>query len=301
MYKVITVLVSLGFVLVLNSGVVEGAKKGSTGACVLKVGVGARPTAMGEAFGALADDVNAISWNPAGLVNLKEKECYFMHADWLKEMNYGFIGYAQPLANNRTLGLGMMYLGSGNIEKLDANGITEGSFEAKDMIFTLAYGWNLSEGLSLGASIKALSLKIDDEKANSFAGDIGFLSKTPIENLFIGGTLQNLGSKVKFIKEGDKLPLNIKLGTAYKAMDGKLILLLDMNKPVDNDLSLNLGTEYCLTPTLKVRGGYNSRLDAGSGITGGIGFTIRPFQLDYAYVPYGDLGKTHRYCLLVRF
>ncbi|MEW6620108.1 MAG: PorV/PorQ family protein [bacterium] len=299
--NVLKVLVSLGIVLALNSVGVEGAKKGSTGAQVLKLSVGARPAAMSEAFGALADDVTAIYWNPAGLANLKEKEFCFMHSDWLKEINYGFAGYAQPLANDRALGLSMMYLGSGDMKKLNTNGIEEGDFEAKDMVVTAAYGWKLSEELSLGASIKAISLKIDNEKANSFAVDVGFLSRTPLENLLIGGALQNLGSKVKFINEGDNLPLNVKLGTAYKAMDDRLILLLDINKPVDNDLRLNLGTEYWLTSTVALRGGYNSGIDEGSGVTLGIGFALRTLQLDYAYVPYGDLGKTHRYCLLVRF
>ncbi|MEW6607706.1 MAG: PorV/PorQ family protein [bacterium] len=298
--NVLKVLVGLGFVLSLNSLVVEAAKKGSTGAQVLKLSVGARPAAMGEAFGALADDTNAIYWNPAGLTQLNEKQIIVMHSDWLKEINYGLVGYAQPLANDRTLGLSMMYLGSGDMKKINANGIEEGDFEAKDMVVTASYGWKLSEELSLGASIKAISLKIDNEKANSFAVDVGFLSRTPVENLLIGGALQNLGSKVKFINEGDKLPLNVKLGSAYKAMDDRLILLLDINKPVDNDLRLNLGTEYWLTSTVALRGGYNSGIDEGSGITFGIGFALRNLQLDYAYVPYGDLGKTHRYCLLIK-
>ncbi|MBI4777661.1 hypothetical protein HY792_01870 [Candidatus Desantisbacteria bacterium] len=62
-----------------------------------------------------------------------------------------------------------------------------------------------------------------------------------------------------------------------------------------------LGTEYCLIPNLAIRAGYNSGADEGAGITFGIGYKFHALQLDYAYVPYEDLGKTHQYGLLVGF
>ncbi|MDI6735352.1 MAG: PorV/PorQ family protein [bacterium] len=301
MYKVMKVLVSLGVILALTGGVGEAVKKGSSGAQVLKLSVGARAMAMGETFCGLADDTNAIYYNPAGLAQLNEKQLIVMHSDWLEGINYEFLGYAQPVDKNKTWGMSLGYLNSGDMEKLDTNGITEGNFEAKDMVFSLAYGLNLSKNTLLGASIKTISLKIDNEDANSFALDVGFLSKTPIENLSIGGALQNLGTKVKFINEGDSLPLNLKLGAAYQTIDNRCILLLDINKPVDNKLRLSLGTEYCLVPILAIRAGYNSGIDEGSGMTFGIGYKFHNLQLDYAYVPYEDLGKTNRYCLLIKF
>lgn len=43
---------------------------GTTGAVELKIPVGPRAIAMGEAFVAVANDANAIYWNPAGLMQL---------------------------------------------------------------------------------------------------------------------------------------------------------------------------------------------------------------------------------------
>ena len=40
---------------------------GTAGFQFLKLGVGARPVAMGSAYTAVADDANALFWNPAGL------------------------------------------------------------------------------------------------------------------------------------------------------------------------------------------------------------------------------------------
>jgi len=43
--------------------------------------IGARPLGMGEAFTAIADDANAVFWNPAGLPLLLQGEVNFMRTD----------------------------------------------------------------------------------------------------------------------------------------------------------------------------------------------------------------------------
>ena len=45
----------------------EDQTPGTTGADFLKIGVGARQAAMGNAFAGVADDATAIYWNPGGL------------------------------------------------------------------------------------------------------------------------------------------------------------------------------------------------------------------------------------------
>jgi hypothetical protein len=54
-----------------------------------------------------------------------------------------------------------------------------------------------------------------------------------------------------------------------------------------------------------LRGGYRTvgqeKLGGLSGLSAGAGITWRQFSLDFAWVPYGDLGETFRYSLLVKF
>ncbi len=80
--KRIIVLVSL--LIVINN--VEAKGPGKIGATFLKLGVGAKPVAMGGAFCAVADESSAIYWNPAGLAFLKDRELSFTHIAWLKEL-----------------------------------------------------------------------------------------------------------------------------------------------------------------------------------------------------------------------
>src|SRR5688572_28460738 len=45
--------------------------EGSSGATFQKIGVGARAAGMGGAYSAMADDVTALYWNPAGAARLQ--------------------------------------------------------------------------------------------------------------------------------------------------------------------------------------------------------------------------------------
>jgi hypothetical protein len=48
-----------------------GQRVGISTAQFLKIGVGRRASAMGDAFVAISDDASALYWNPAGLVQFE--------------------------------------------------------------------------------------------------------------------------------------------------------------------------------------------------------------------------------------
>ena len=99
------------------------AQVGTTGAEFLNTCLGARPSGMGNAFSAIADDVNTVLWNPAGLVLLEEKEASFTYTNLgtvfdsseFGGMYDGFVGYAQPLKNGDALALSLQYQEQGKI------------------------------------------------------------------------------------------------------------------------------------------------------------------------------------------
>ena len=89
-------------------------------AAFLKISLGARPFAMGEAFTAVADDLNALAFNPAGLAQIGAREAAFMHAELFADMRYDFIGYAHPMRRLGTVSFGFARLGHGAIEGREA-------------------------------------------------------------------------------------------------------------------------------------------------------------------------------------
>jgi hypothetical protein len=70
------------------------------------VGEGARPLGMGEAFTALADELSAIWWNPAGLTQMDKNEIHWMGGDRLTGIPYtGFFAANYMLQNRMNFAL----------------------------------------------------------------------------------------------------------------------------------------------------------------------------------------------------
>lgn len=283
------------------------ADAGTTTAQFLKLGVGARAIGMGEAYASVADDPTAIYWNPAGLALVTEQSISLMHAVWFESVFYDFAAYAQPIGHYGVMGLGVQYLSTGAIDELDNAGYNTGTFKPNDMAVTLSWAEDYNE-LLIGASVKYIMMEIKDT-ASVIAADVGVMYPFLINDGKIGFVVQNIGGKAKFNEEEESLPLNYRLGLSFHPVHDWL-LSLDVNAPIDYNPYFCFGTEYCLGRwtdySLSIRAGYNthmlkSKFDAISGVSGGIGFTFWDVGVDYAWVPYGDLGQTHRISLGYRF
>ncbi len=80
-------------------------RAGISTAQFLKIGVGGRATAMGDAFVAIANDVSALYWNPAGLTQFSENQIMFAHNEWVVDINHDFIGAVYHLDDENTFGV----------------------------------------------------------------------------------------------------------------------------------------------------------------------------------------------------
>src|SRR5438045_4142227 len=69
---------------------------GSSGAAFLKIGAGARPAGLGQAYTAIADDANAIYWNTAGLSTIRKNEFVAMRAELFQDLRYHYFAFVHP-------------------------------------------------------------------------------------------------------------------------------------------------------------------------------------------------------------
>ena len=268
---------------------------GTTSANFLKVGVGARATALGEAYTALVDDASALYWNPAALANIENLEFFAAYNSYLLGVSQGYIALSLPDSSlGGTVGIGANYMDMGTFEGYDKDGNPIADFGATDSYIFLGYGRNLSGGWSVGISLGSLSNKIQDDTKNSFLATVGILRKIG-GKYRIGAVVQNLGQDLG----GDPLPLTFKVGAAAKFPSSTLSV--DVCLPNDNDVYLCLGGEWNPTKEFSLRTGYRTGRDEGSGLSAGAGFKIEKLSLDYAFTPFGDLGNTHRASLKTGF
>ncbi len=66
---------------------------GTNEAAFLKIDAATRPTAMGGAFVGVANDVNSVFWNPAGLTQMEKRELSAMYNSWFAGINYASGAY----------------------------------------------------------------------------------------------------------------------------------------------------------------------------------------------------------------
>lgn len=265
---------------------------GTTAATFLKIGIGARATAMGGAFTALAGDPTALYWNPAALGHLNRKQISATYNSWFAGVKQGYLALTLPLSRG-TMGLGTNYVDVGTIEGRDEYGNPIGHFTASDTHLFVGYGDKFEE-ISWGITIGTLQDVIRRDPKDAFLATIGLLY--PIgDSSLLGFAVQNIGIELA----EDPLPLTFRLGTSSQSQT--INFALDLVKCLDSNLYYCIGAEWWLVDSLALRFGYRTDQNIGHGLTAGFGLRTTRIALDYAYVPYGDLGNTHRITLGVAF
>ncbi len=291
-------------VFVLNN--LNNARAGAPGESFLGlIGVSditARPSALGGAYGAMGEDINALRYNPAGLNNIHQYEFQFSHYSSFESINYESIMLGVPLQKYKAAaGFAIDFLNYGDMNKRTKYGEDVGTFSADDLLLTFGYSQKLKNDINIGFNLKYFSSKIEDEKTNAMAFDAGALFAIE-ENITLGFTAQNIGGQLKYISEKEDLPLNFKLSTKYSPMrfNNPPNLLVDVNIPRGDKVNFNVGIELWINEAVAVRGGYKDKVDEGK-IVGGIGFRTSVFQLDYAYMWANELDAAHRISAIFRF
>ncbi|MDD5688237.1 MAG: PorV/PorQ family protein [Elusimicrobia bacterium] len=288
------------------------AGAGTTAMQFLKVGIGAKQEGMGGAQVAVAEDVNSVYWNPAGLGSVSATELSFMHLSLYEGINYEYLAIGHPVNESSTIGLQIMYLNYGSMDKTleDVNGAYDavgsvGTFGAKDIGGAISYGKQVDDTINVGGSLKMVNQKIDTNNASGFGLDLG-VEYVPVKGgIQLGLAIQNIGGKVG----SSSMPSNIKAGLGKKlsAFEGEnnLTVAADVNYRLDNTgIKENIGMELMIAEMIGIRAGYKIGYDEETYTLGG-GFKINgessTFNIDYAFVPTKDLGDTHRISLGIRF
>ena len=293
---------------------------GTAGAAFLKIEPGSRPVGMGGAFTGLANDINTIFWNPAGLTAVHTREFTAMQHFSIAEISNQSIGYAQPA---KRFVWGASFLGSfteierrvGPSETPDST-VTVGGFATG-----LSIAYPLGSSTAIGGSAKLISQQLDIQNIYGIAADLGLITRLLDDHLGIGLTVQNAG----VLSGGENLPMALRAGFAYRtwkesemedeeAMQPSELwtLVADAHLPlIDAHPSFHIGIERWFYNIVAARIGYriSQTENPSNGLS--IGFGVRRrgldslanigFQFDYAFVPDTDVGNSHRISVITRF
>ena len=150
----------------------------------LNIGVDAAALAMSNTAVASTNDVNAVYWNPAGLMNLENEQAAVMHASYFANIaQYDYAAYAKKIDDRSAWGFSAIRFGVDNIlnttQLIDSQGNIDYNrvslFSAADYAFSFSYARSLQvPGFQYGVNAKVIRRIIGDFASSwGFGFDIG--------------------------------------------------------------------------------------------------------------------------------
>ncbi len=272
-----------------------------------QVFVGARPLGLGETFVSIADDGNAVYWNPAGLPTLKRFEFNSMYANWfgIQGLRNAYVSFVYPISPRFVLGSSYIHFGLDGDKELEF---------FRDQAYA-SFGARVVNNLMLGANVKYLNTdaRLDGTsfgKADGLGFDLGALYTLSLKRTKflkqinfgvmahdVGGT----GVVYTGTENSEKvLSQNIRFGFSLFPPDQlslKWFSIRDALLAFDFDDRFHVGAEAWPLEHLGVRMGLQKDLRTEEPATVSFGsslkFPVLSIQMDYAYVIPPTLSSMH--------
>lgn len=304
------------------------SKVGTTAAQFLKIGAGARAIGMGGSYTAVSNDIYSVYYNPAGVVNTSGfGQVAFNHANWLASINYDFAALSINLAEIGTLFFSLTSLGVPE-DKVRTFDYPEGDgrvWDASSLAIGAGFAKKLTDKFAIGFHAKYIREAIWNTSASGFAIDVGTYYVTPFNDLVIGASISNFGSKMqlegrdilfntdpnadpntgpnnvlaRYETDEFDIPLTFRIGLAMDVVKERYFratIAVDATHPNDNTEYVNSGLELAYDEMVYLRVGYKSLFlrDSEQGLTfgGGLKYSFSDqFTLfvNYAWADYGRL------------
>jgi len=295
----------LVFLNLVVTNVIFGDTK--TGAVILKQIFSARAESMGNAFTGIADDINSVFYNPAGLISVKSKELLAGYVQTVGDTNIQVVSITKAfdqgiLHNKETLAFSICSLQSGIIEVNltdpdDTFRETKLYQAEKDYLVIVSYARKFGETISAGTNIKLIQSTLVEMYSAIVSGfDIGLLYKK--NNLGLGLCLQNIGQEIKYKEVGDPLPLNMRIGAGVTTPFG--LVAVDFISDLENEIKLNLGTEYRIKDIIMLRLGYKIWYDLDT-FSFGLGINWKYIKFDFGLSLLSRFNYTYRTNVIFQF
>jgi hypothetical protein len=218
---------------------------------------------------------------------------------------------------------------------------SEGTFGAADSSLALGASYRAfslkGSPVFAGVSLLFIRQSIDSYSASGMAATFSLDCKASVLSVPVRAAMavRNLGPAITFVNESAPLPLVSELGLSLQPLETRnvpLTVACGLAFPNDSTMNWSLGAEYVLGKIIAFRAGYarsddatrnalsggsagfinSSQLAQATGFSAGFGISLPmdkyfhgnafdTLSVDYAFVPFGDLGNAHRISLGLRW
>jgi long-subunit fatty acid transport protein len=285
---------------------------GTTAAEFLLLHPTARGAALGNGLAALATDISAIYYNPAGLAQLDRPGIAASNMTYVADTRFNWVGFAVPFSGgSRAIGLSATSFGFGDqrvYTEDDPDGESGETYGVNEVAIGLTLAQRFSDRFSAGVTAKFVNDQLADVTGSAFAVDFGtnFHANVGGRALRAGFVIQNLGTTLEHSGQGLDagvfrrppqgvdtvaqepaaarlrtknwgLPVMFRVSLAYDLFStsaSRFSLMGEFNQPNNTEPGYNVGGEYSM--------GLGA---SGFRIAGRLGYTSAP---DNNLDPTGD-------------
>ena len=274
--------------LVPNLG---GQRAGISAYQFLKIGADARGSSMGESYVAVVNDVSALYWNPAGLVNsvsnpsivrdtaafanqlAYQGQAVFSHTEWLVGVQHEFFGASYFLTTSDAFGISATSLHTDPMKvttETQPTG-TGNYFTYGDVAVAATYSRKMTDQFSFGATVRYVRETIDVLHMDGVLVDLGTFYSLGLGTSRFAVVVSNFGANVHpsgMVTREDGTtasnfqsfspPTMFRLGYAVEPLldeQNRLTVSIQLNHPNDNSENIGLGAEYAYDRMFFVRVG----------------------------------------------
>jgi hypothetical protein len=274
------------------------AKAGADPAQYLDLDPGARPSGLGSAFTALADDGNAQLFNPAGLTTMGANS--FQASGSIGFLTLGrlndYFGASQQLPPDSYLGFYVDHYQVDSIDGRDLNGLPTSGLQDLELAFGATYAYDFGYNFKAGIGTSFLYQDLVGTNATGFGGvDLGLLYiPSAMYDFTLGASVRHLGGFVSWATgTTEGLIPDLRLGASQKFLNQTIILAYDAEWQVQSTLTIlhHVGAEAFPWKFL----GFRTGLD-NANPTFGASLRYLNYALDYSYEIESNngLGDTQR-------
>lgn len=281
----------------------------------LNLPTSAHTTALGgRNISLIEDDASLIFQNPALLASVSDNSLNLNFMTYMRGSKTGSASFSRIAGERGTWGVGVQFVGYGNMKETLETGEELGDVRALDMAINGMYSYSLSERWVGAATGKIIYSKYADYTSCGLAVDLGLNYYDEEHDFSVSAVAANLGGQVKaFGEDHERLPFNLQLGFTKSLGHAPIrfsVTMVDISrwsskyyyhvskKPKGGSILMNhfcVGVDIIPTKQFYVAAGFNFRRAyemkaAGSshaaGLSAGAGLNIKKFKLGLAYAKY---------------
>lgn len=319
----------------------RGDKAGTAAANELLIPIGARGVSLGGSSLATVEGLEAIFWNPAGLVRSNFPSAAMVsHMKYLDDIGVDYLGVCTDLGDFGKLGLSIKSLSFGSIP-ITTEDAPDGTGEVAnpaDYVLGATIARLVTDHIAFGVNGNYIIEEMDKTSATGFAFTAGiqYRGLGGIDDLSVGVVIRNLGSQIKYSGDGltrnatiddnlrpssevkieaasNDLPSTIEIGLGYVSTIADNSVMNFTSTFQNNNYSddaYKFGAEYVYEKFLAFRGGYTYVATEASALSifgPSFGFGVvtsvegANVAIDYSYSAVRFFGANHIIALTVGF